>query len=114
MQPTPVFLPGEVHGQRSLAGYSPWGCEELDVTEATEHTYVHMLQKFSCFAPKSSAKVNRAGEATFFISSRRRRQKRKADAFRSEVNLLYLGPGAGGFALVHEDSSLSSSHKPQV
>ena len=23
--PTPVFLPGEVHGQRSLAGYSPWG-----------------------------------------------------------------------------------------
>ena len=25
-QPTPVFLPGESHGQRSLAGYSPWGC----------------------------------------------------------------------------------------
>ena len=24
-QPTPVFLPGECHGQRSLAGYSPWG-----------------------------------------------------------------------------------------
>ena len=23
--PTPVFLPGESHGQRSLAGYSPWG-----------------------------------------------------------------------------------------
>ena len=23
-QPNPVFLPGEVHGQRSLAGYSPW------------------------------------------------------------------------------------------
>jgi len=27
-QPTPVFLPGESHGQRSLAGYSPWGLEE--------------------------------------------------------------------------------------
>ena len=25
--PTPVFLPGEFHGQRSLAGYSPWGCK---------------------------------------------------------------------------------------
>ena len=25
MQPTPVLLPGEFHGQRSLAGYSPWG-----------------------------------------------------------------------------------------
>ena len=31
--PTPVFLPGESHGQRSLAGYSPWGCKESDTTE---------------------------------------------------------------------------------
>ena len=31
--PTPVFLPGEFHGQRSLAGYSPWGLKELDTTE---------------------------------------------------------------------------------
>ena len=31
-QPTPVFLPGESHGQRSLAGCSPWGCKELDMT----------------------------------------------------------------------------------
>ena len=30
---TPVFLPGESHGQRSLAGYSPWGCKESDTTE---------------------------------------------------------------------------------
>ena len=29
-KPTPVFLPGELHGQRSLASYSPWGCQELD------------------------------------------------------------------------------------
>ena len=32
-QPTPVFLPGESHGQRSLAGYSPWGHKESDRTE---------------------------------------------------------------------------------
>ena len=32
-QPTPVFLPGESQGQRSLAGYSPWGCKESDTTE---------------------------------------------------------------------------------
>ena len=32
-QPTPVFLPGESHGQRSLMGYSPWGHKELDMTE---------------------------------------------------------------------------------
>ena len=31
--PTPVFLPWEFHGQRSLAGYSPWICKELDMTE---------------------------------------------------------------------------------
>ena len=37
--PSPVFLPGESHGQRSLTGYSPWGCKESDTTEATEHTY---------------------------------------------------------------------------
>ena len=41
--PTPVFLPGESHGQRSLAGYSPWGCKESDTTEATEHTLTHTL-----------------------------------------------------------------------
>ena len=35
-QPTPVFLPGEICGQRSLAGYSPWGCKESDTTEHTQ------------------------------------------------------------------------------
>ena len=34
-QSTPVFLPGEFHGQRSMAGYSPWYCKESDMTEAT-------------------------------------------------------------------------------
>ena len=34
-QPTPVFLPGESHGQRSLVGYSPWSCKELNMTEVT-------------------------------------------------------------------------------
>ena len=32
-QPIPVFLTGESHGQKSLVGYSPWGCKELDMTE---------------------------------------------------------------------------------
>ena len=42
-QPTPLFLPGESHGQRSLEGYSPWGCKESDTTEATEHTRTHAI-----------------------------------------------------------------------
>ena len=41
-QPTPVFLPGESHGQRSLAGYSPLGCKESGKTEATEHAHKHL------------------------------------------------------------------------
>ena len=32
-QPTLVFLPGKSHGQRSLAGYSPWGCKASDTME---------------------------------------------------------------------------------
>ena len=33
MTPTPVFLPGESHGQRSQVGYSPWGRKGSDATE---------------------------------------------------------------------------------
>jgi len=32
-QPTPVFLPGKSHGQKSLVGCSPWGCKESDTIE---------------------------------------------------------------------------------
>ena len=32
-QSSPVFLPGEFHGQKSLGGYSPWVCKESDTTE---------------------------------------------------------------------------------
>ena len=34
-QPTPVFLPGESHGERRRVGYNPWGLKESDTTEAT-------------------------------------------------------------------------------
>ena len=32
------FLPGESHGKRSLVGYSPWGCKDLDTTEEVTST----------------------------------------------------------------------------
>jgi len=38
-QPTPVFLPGESHGQKSLVGYSPRGHKESDKTETTSHKH---------------------------------------------------------------------------
>ena len=38
-QPTPVFLPGKSHGQRSLAGYRPWGHRQSDRTQCEGHTH---------------------------------------------------------------------------
>ena len=47
---TPIFLPGKSHGRRSLVGWSPWGCTELDMTEVTQQqqqqprkVYIYML-----------------------------------------------------------------------
>ena len=40
--PTPVFLPGEFYGQRSLEGYSLWGHKQLDTTERLTHTHVYI------------------------------------------------------------------------
>ena len=43
-QPTPIFLPGEFHGQGSWVGYSSWSHKELDMTELAHvhaHTYMH-------------------------------------------------------------------------
>ena len=42
-QPTPVFLSGKLHRQRSMVGYSPQGYKELDVTEHTAHFTVLAL-----------------------------------------------------------------------
>ena len=38
-QPTPVFLPGKSHGERSLAGYNPWGRKESDMTEGLNNSH---------------------------------------------------------------------------
>ena len=47
MQPNPVFLPGEFHGQRSLVGYSPWGHKELDTTKRlTLSLFIRILEDF--------------------------------------------------------------------
>ena len=48
----PGFLPGKSHGQRSLVGYSPWGCQELYMTEqlsihaCMKHTFTPSFFKF--------------------------------------------------------------------
>ena len=42
--PTPVFLPGKSQGQRSLVGYSPWGCKESDTVEQLSTAQHHLYQ----------------------------------------------------------------------
>ena len=43
--PTPVLLPGKSHGQRSLVGCSPWGLEELRLSDFTFTFHFHALEK---------------------------------------------------------------------
>ena len=54
-QPTPVFLPGEFHGQKSLVGYNPWGCKELDTTEGLSLT--RFVTAFLLKSPERKAKI---------------------------------------------------------
>ena len=46
MATTPVFLPGESSGQRSLVGCCPQRCTESDITEATQHACMHWRRKW--------------------------------------------------------------------
>ena len=47
-QPTPVFFPGDFHGQRSLPGYCPWGRKESDITEVIDHGKQRKCQSIIC------------------------------------------------------------------
>ena len=55
MQPPPVFLLGESHGQRRLGGNSPWGLKESDMTE---QLHVHALSLRSAYLPLSASLAN--------------------------------------------------------
>ena len=62
---TPVFLPGEFHGQRSLVGYSPWGFKRLGhnlVTKRQQQYNYHTFLLLSCFPGSSAGK-----ESTFNV-----------------------------------------------
>ena len=51
-QPTPVFLPGESHEQRGLVGYSPQGGQDLDLTEAAQHTDASAYPRVGLIQPQ--------------------------------------------------------------
>ena len=52
--PTPVFLPGKPHGQRSLVGYSPWDHKESDMTEHAHRSHSHLDHSVSTLAFSSA------------------------------------------------------------
>ena len=54
--PTPVFLPGEFHGQGSLAGYSPW-ITKSDMAEVTEHAHTPVVQFLGLCLPRQGVWV---------------------------------------------------------
>ena len=67
-QPTPVFLSGEFNGQRSLAGYSLWGCKESDTTEQLMwlvHTVVQWRPVQHCKAVILQLKTNKIFKSNF-------------------------------------------------
>ena len=57
-QPTPVFLPGESPGQRSLAGYSPKGHKEWDTTKATYPAMAGSEEELNAILFQSSASAD--------------------------------------------------------
>ena len=64
-QPTQVFLPGKSHGWRSLAGCSPWGCEDSDTTSLfTFKVWESCWEQFSCLIPQRFAPGEHRSEIT--------------------------------------------------
>ena len=55
-KPTPVFLPGESHEQRSLVGYSPWGLKESDTTERL-HLSNEQTEVLMCLTKQRSPQI---------------------------------------------------------
>ena len=77
-QSTPVFFPGEFHGQRNLEGYSPWGCKQSDTTEWLTYTQSTSSVFFHCSASDSP------GWSLLEIPSGRGNQRESPD-----IKLLY-------------------------
>ena len=57
-QPTPVFLPGESRGQRTLVGYNPRGHKESDTTEARSHAHPLPLGRIGLYLPPRQCLLN--------------------------------------------------------
>ena len=83
-QLTPVFLPGESHGQRSLAGYSPWGRKEPVTTEWLStckwyHKVLLVLLSIYSHLKKNSNSKSYLKRIEHFIGALRKKKKLKGN-----------------------------------
>ena len=79
-QPTPVFLPGESYGQRSLVGYSLWGCKKSDMAEMTEYACTLMVFSWSVESEVQETKSNHGStfKTSVFFSANKQKLKQVA------------------------------------
>ena len=73
--PTPAFLPGKSHGQRSLAGYSPWGCKESDMTEHTQKEKKSIMSGFQFLSIQDGITENRFTSALKLLQAQTKHRK---------------------------------------
>ena len=80
--PTPVLLPGESHGQRSLVGCGPWCCKELDITERLPFHFSLLCtgegngNPLQCFCLENPRDRGAWWAATYVVTQSRTRLKR--------------------------------------
>ena len=95
-QPTPVLLPGESHGQRSLAGYGPQGHMESDTTEAPQCTELNTRGGRKAIEGVLSVQQEQIEDASKVVegeNGQRRRQKKtgiKEDTFFTNLQILQV------------------------
>ena len=88
-QPIPIVLPGEFHGQRSLLGYSPWGCKELDMTERLTLSFTAFILFFFFSGHICQDRGDRRGDKTIWKPKQVpsvRRSKKKSSFHRDLIN----------------------------
>ena len=70
-QPTPIFLPRNFHGKRSLAGYNPWVCKESDMTDDTHFRpiVIHTMASFSVLSLFTEYNVRESKQDLEYLNS---------------------------------------------
>ena len=114
-QSTPVFLPGECYGRRSLASYSPWGCKESDMTERLTYTHTEDLCRLSDLSFKVRLWIleNNSLKLQFISRSHFSSLNSKSRASLVAQRRIYLPMhGTGVRSLVWEDSIFLGAAKP--